>query len=38
MDCQQLTPLSESFGAVEVDRDHFMDLLAKALSKDLSLF
>ena len=32
-DCQVITPFSESFGAVEISREHFMELLAEALPK-----
>jgi leucyl/phenylalanyl-tRNA--protein transferase len=30
-DCQVITPFSESFGAVEIPREQFMELLAEAL-------
>jgi leucyl/phenylalanyl-tRNA--protein transferase len=30
-DCQVLTPFSESFGAREIERDEFMELLRAAL-------
>lgn len=33
IDCQVMTPLFESFGATEVHRDDFMQMLATALSK-----
>jgi len=32
-DCQVITPFSESFGAVEIPRERFMELLAEALPK-----
>ena len=37
LDCQQLTPLLESFGAAEVDRSEFLALLKEALNKDTVL-
>jgi leucyl/phenylalanyl-tRNA---protein transferase len=38
IDCQVMTPLLKSFGAVEVPRETFMRLLAKALTKEAQLF
>jgi leucyl/phenylalanyl-tRNA---protein transferase len=34
IDCQMMTPLMESFGAVEIDRAQFTNLLKKALNAD----
>jgi leucyl/phenylalanyl-tRNA--protein transferase len=38
IDCQQLTPLLEQFGAREVHRDEFSKLLQEAIGFDQSLF
>ena len=38
IDCQQMTPLLESFGAVELSREEFLDMLEQEVSKDISLF
>ena len=38
IDCQQLTPLFESMGAVEIPRERFMDLLGEALADVLPPF
>jgi leucyl/phenylalanyl-tRNA--protein transferase len=38
IDCQVMTPLFKSFGAREVARDEFLDLLSKALSREPPLF
>ena len=38
VDCQQLTPLVASFGAREVPRDRFLELLAEAVDSTDSLF
>lgn len=37
LDCQQLTPLLESFGAEEVSREDFMELLATAVNQPAQL-
>ena len=37
-DCQQMTPLLRSFGAIEVTREHFVTLLQEAIEKDKTLF
>lgn len=37
-DCQQMTPLLEQFGAVEVDRGFFMELLRGAVDEEVQLF
>lgn len=38
IDCQQLTPTVAQFGAVEVEREIFLEMLKKVLSKDARLF
>ncbi|MBX7143121.1 MAG: leucyl/phenylalanyl-tRNA--protein transferase [Oligoflexia bacterium] len=38
LDCQQLTPFSKGFGAKEISRKQFIDLLNKATSKPSSAF
>lgn len=38
VDCQQMTPLLRHFGAVEVDRSVFMELLRDAVNQDVKLF
>lgn len=38
IDCQQMTPLLKSFGAVEIDRDVFVDLLNDAANRQMELF
>lgn len=38
LDCQQLTPLLASFGAREVPRKEFLQLLKEAVSSETSLF
>jgi len=38
LDCQQLTPLVEKFGAKEIPRSQFLKLLDEALDQQISLF
>ncbi|MCC6931939.1 MAG: leucyl/phenylalanyl-tRNA--protein transferase [Deltaproteobacteria bacterium] len=38
IDCQQLTPLLQSFGAVEIPQAEFMELLNKAINEPVDLF
>lgn len=38
IDCQVMTPLFRSFGAIEIDRDDFLTMLAETLSKPGKLF
>ncbi len=38
IDCQQMTPLFESFGAVEIERAEFMKLLEPAVNTNVKLF
>jgi len=38
IDCQMMTPLLKNFGAVEIERDRFMELLEEAVSSDARLF
>ncbi len=38
IDCQQLTPFFSSMGAVEIERERFMELLGEAVARDLPPF
>ena len=38
IDCQQMTPLLESFGAIEIDQSEFMKLLNEATNSSTDLF
>jgi leucyl/phenylalanyl-tRNA--protein transferase len=38
IDCQQLTPLLERFGAVQVPRERFLGLLKTAINREITLF
>ncbi|MCB0346400.1 MAG: leucyl/phenylalanyl-tRNA--protein transferase [Bdellovibrionales bacterium] len=38
IDCQQMTPLLESFGATVLPRSEFIDLVAEAVGRDVRLF
>lgn len=38
LDCQQLTPLVEQFGAREIPRQDFLELLDEAIDKETTLF
>lgn len=38
IDCQQLTPMFEQFGAEEISRDDFMELLQEATTSPIQLF
>lgn len=37
-DCQQMTPLFKTFGAVEIERSKYMKLLEEALLRDVCIF
>ena len=38
IDCQQLTPLLSSFGARELSRDRYLELLEESMAKEVKLF
>ena len=38
IDCQMVTPLFESFGAVEIKREQYLELLATEISRKIQLF